>query len=190
MSSKTLSTIQTLSKIAKILSKIVFIFCIVGFCGCIVGMICLRFVPGNIFVIGDVTIHGIIENSAGLSMGTMYASMTAGLFLCAGEAVVAKFAEVYFRHELAAGTPFSFAGAKELLRLGILTICVPVGALVACNIAYNIINHVMENVADMHLDSYQSVGIGVMFILISLLCKHGAELQDNTSALPEASDTL
>ena len=37
----TLKTIQTLSKIGKILSKIVYICCVVGFCGCIVGIISL-----------------------------------------------------------------------------------------------------------------------------------------------------
>jgi len=37
----TLKTIQTLSKIGKILSKIVYICCEVGFCGCIVGIISL-----------------------------------------------------------------------------------------------------------------------------------------------------
>ncbi len=37
----TLKTIQTLSKIGRILSKTVYICCVVGFCGCIVGIISL-----------------------------------------------------------------------------------------------------------------------------------------------------
>ena len=39
----TLKTIQTLSKIGKILSKIVFICCVVAFCGCIATIISLAF---------------------------------------------------------------------------------------------------------------------------------------------------
>ena len=42
--------------------------------------------------------------------------------ICAGEAVLAKFAEHYFKRELTDGTPFNLGGAKELMRLGILTI--------------------------------------------------------------------
>ena len=38
----TLKTIQTLSKIGRILSKIVYICCVVGFCGCIIGIVSLR----------------------------------------------------------------------------------------------------------------------------------------------------
>ena len=42
------------------------------------------------------------------------------LIVCAGQAVLAKFAETYFKNKLQAGTPFTFGGAKELLRLGVM----------------------------------------------------------------------
>ena len=55
------------------------------------------------------------------------------LILCAGEALLVKFAERYFRNELAAGTPFTPAGAGELRRLGILSLVLPAGcAAAAC----------------------------------------------------------
>ena len=114
---KTLKTIQTLSKIGKILSKIMFIFCIIGFCGCIVGILSMA-LGAETLKFGGVTLESILNTEAEVTIGTVYAAMAAGMVLCAGEAMLAKFAEHYFKRELAEGTPFTFAGAKEMLRLG------------------------------------------------------------------------
>ena len=95
----TLKTIQTLAKIGKVFSKIIFVCCIVGFCGCIVGIVSLA-LGAETFKLGGVTIHSMIENEAGLNLPTLYASMAVGLLFCAAEAVLCKFAEAYFKHEL------------------------------------------------------------------------------------------
>ena len=120
----TLKTIQTLSKIGRILSKIVYICCVVGFCVCIVGIISLG-LRGEVFKLGGVTIHSIIESHSHMSMPALYTAMAVGMVLCAAEAVLSKFAEHYFTNELADGTPFTLMGAKELMHLGILTIMIP-----------------------------------------------------------------
>lgn len=116
---KTLNIIQKLSKIGKVLSKIMFIFCIIGFCGCIVGIFSMA-LGAETLKFGGVTLESILNTEAEVTIGTVYAAMAAGMILCAGEAVLAKFAEYYFKRELADGTPFTFAGAKEMQRLGIL----------------------------------------------------------------------
>ena len=67
-----LKTIQTLSKIGKILCKIAFVFAVIGFCGCIVGMISLS-VGGNILKLGGVTIHGIISENLDYAEGSLIA---------------------------------------------------------------------------------------------------------------------
>lgn len=180
--SKSLKTIQTLSKIGKILSKIVFICCIIGFCGCIAGIASLAVGAGSVLRIGGVNIHGLIENASGLSVGTLYASMVFGMIMTAAEAVVAKFAEVYFKHELAAGTPFTFAGAKEMLRLGILTIAVPVGAMLIGGIVYGVMMCFVEGVQELDANDSISLGLGIMFIVLSVICKYGAELREGTAA--------
>ena len=87
-----LKTIQTLSKIGKILSKIIFIFCIVGFCVCIVGIASLL-LGVEAVKIGGTTIHSIIEANAEMNLQTMYATMAVGLVFCAAEAVLSRFAE-------------------------------------------------------------------------------------------------
>lgn len=173
---KTLNTIQKLSKIGKVLSKIMFIFCIIGFCGCIVGILSMA-LGAPTLKIGGVTLESILNTEAEVTIGTMYAAMVAGMILCAGEAVLAKFAEHYFKHELADETPFTLAGAKEMQRLGILTICLPIGTQIIAEIVYAVMEQTMQGVAPLRLDSAGSVALGVMFIVMSLICRYGAEMQ-------------
>lgn len=175
---KTLETIQTLSKIGKIFSKIVFICCIVGLCGCGVGLAALL-VGAETLKFGGLTLHSILEAEAGISTGTILASITAGAILCVGELVVSRMAGAYFEKELAAGTPFTFDGAKELLHLGISLIWIPIVTVVLAQVAHGVIDQFWANVEKLDLDGYTSVGLGVMCILMSLLCKYGAECRES-----------
>ena len=104
--------------------------------------------------------------------------MAAGMILCAGEAVLAKFAEHYFKRELADGTPFDLGGAKELMRLGILAICIPIGVQMIAEIVYAVMEQTMQGVAALQLDNTGSVTLGIMFIVLSLICRYGAELHE------------
>jgi len=173
----TLKTIQGLSRIGKILSKIIFICCIVGFCGCIVGILSLA-LGAETFKLGGVTIHSIIENNAEMNLPTLYASMAVGLIFCAAEAVLCKFAETYFKNELVDGTPFTLSGAKELLRLGILTIAIPLGTVIACSIGVAVADNYYPGIDKLPLGDFSSVGLGVMMIVLSLFCRYGAELNE------------
>ena len=174
---KTLKTIQTLAKIGRILSKIFFVCCIVGFCGCIVGIVSLA-LGAETFKLGGVTIHSMIENKAGMNMPTLYASMAVGLLFCAAEAVLCKFTEIYFNHELADGEPFTLSGAKELMRLGILTIVIPLGTVIVCSIGVAIADNVYPGIDKLPIGEFSSVGLGVMMIVLSLFCRYGAELKE------------
>ncbi len=177
MQTKTLKTLQVLAKIGRILSTIVFILSIVGAALCALGIPSLALIPEG-FRIGDVTIRGLVEQKAGWTLSTCYLALTQGLILCAGEAVLAKFAERYFKNELAAGTPFTFDGAKELMRLGILAICIPIGTAIVAAIAHGIFNVAAKDVADPNLDNSTSIILGVMMIVGSFLCRHGAEVSE------------
>ena len=177
---KSLKTIQTLSKIGKILSKIAFIFSVIGFGGCIVGLVSISFDNGSVAKWGGVTIHGILDGFDEYNIKSIAAVLFGWMIVCAGEAVLAKFAEVYFKNELKAGTPFTAAGAKEMQRLGILTIAIPIGCAVVSTIAEGIIAGFMnvKNAAftDMYFNNGASIALGVMFIFIALICRYGAEL--------------
>ena len=73
---KSLKAIPVLAKIGKIISKVLFILCIVGFCGCVLGIVGLA-AGLSVMKIGGVTLHGLIEIKAGMSLGTMYAILAA-----------------------------------------------------------------------------------------------------------------
>ena len=172
---KTLKTIQTVSKIGKVLSKIVFILSLVGGIGCIVGLLCVAVIPDGI-KLGGLTIRGIVEKDGTFSTASVMTKAAVGAILCAGEAVLSKIASNYFTHEVAAGTPFTFDGAKELIRLGICTICIPIGTSIVAGIVYSMMILLTKDAANINFDSGFSVGLGIMFIIAGLLCRHGAEV--------------
>ncbi len=179
---KYLNTIQTISKIGKILSKVAFVFSVIGFCGCVVGLISLGFGSESVIKIGGTTLHGIFSGNYD-SINAAAATLSGWIVVCAGEAVLTKFAEAYFTNELNAGTPFTAAGAKEMLRLGILTAAIPTGCAVIGSIvegvAAGFANAENAAVMDMYFDNESSIVIGVMFIVISLLLRCGVELMQN-----------
>lgn len=183
---KSLKVIQVLSKIAQIVSKVVFICCIVGFCGCVCGIISLAMGVYALKFDGK-SLEVILLETQNISLNTLYAKITACIFLCAGEAVIAKFAEVYFGNELKAGTPFTFEGSKELMRLGIIEICVSLGALILAAITYAIFLAAAKDVAPMgkEFGNYSAVSTGLLFIILSVIFKYGAELRMQNSAEKE-----
>lgn len=192
---KSLKAIQTVSKIGKILSKIAFVFFIIGACCCVVGMLSLVVDSTGVIKMGGsavqgikiygVTVHGLLSDRFGLSSESIAATLFGWLIICIGQAVLSKFAEKYFMNELKAGTPFTLDGASELLRLGIMTIAVPIGCSVAAGIAEGIIasfSNAAKSDLDTSFDNESSVVLGVMFIIISLLCRYGAELNQNNAS--------
>ena len=101
-------------------------------------------------------------------------------------AVLAKFAEICFAHALNAETPFTFGFAKETLRLGILAIAIPLGCAIAGSIVEAIaaawMNAPKIAILQKNFNSTLSASVGVMFILVSLLCRSGAELLEKNRA--------
>ena len=170
---KTLNIIQKLSKMGKVLSKIIFIFCIVGVFSMALWASTLK--------LGGVTLESILNTEVEVTIGTVYAALAVGMILCAGEAVLAKFAEHYFNHELADGTPFSITGAKEMQRLGILTICIPIGTQIVAEIVYAVMKQTLQGVAPLQLDNAGSVALGIMFIVMSLICHYGADVYEESN---------
>ncbi len=173
---KALETIQILAKIGKVLSRIVYICCVIGVVGCAVGMASLPFADRGLFRLGGVSVYGLIANRSGIDMNGLYPLAAGALLVCVGQAVTAKFAERYFGHELSAGTPFTVSGAGELQRLGILTICVPLGALILAQIVSGVMAELIGCGEAFKLEGGDSVALGVMMLVMSQLCRSGAEL--------------
>lgn len=183
---KSLKTIQTLSGIGQVLSKIVFVFSVIGFCGCVAGLLSSGFGNGSFLKIGGVTLHGLISGNLSYNIRSICAALSGWMIVCAGEAVLAKFAEIYFKNERTAGTPFTLSGAKEMLRLGILTLAIPTGCMVAGRTVEWVVAGFMKvekaAVMDMCMDNAANIALGVMFLVAALLCRYGAELQESPEA--------
>lgn len=175
MSNKsTLDIIQIIARIGKILSKIVNICCIVGAVLCCVGIITLSLLPRSL-QLGGVTIHGLVDLSEEVSMGTAIAAMAVGLIMCVGEFIVSQKAVSYFSQELEEGTPFTFSGAASLMKLGRYAVIVPIVTVIVAGITHGILSALMENVGEFHYDSVDTISLGIMFVVLSFICKYGAE---------------
>lgn len=190
MQTKTLNTIQIISKIAKILSTVLYVCSLVGAILCAVGIISLRFFPEG-FKIGGTTIQGIIDETGSLSTQDLYIGMTTFLIVLAGEAAVCKIAETFFKNELKAGTPFTFEGAKELLRFGICAMVIPAAASLISQIVCRILFPGGTDALTSEFSVSSTMVIGAMLLAISLLCRHGAELsKPDASSLPNLPDAV
>lgn len=116
-----------------------------------------------------------MQTNSGTSIGTANIYMVVAIILCSGEAVIAKFAEHYFKGELFDGTPFNMEKSKELTRLGIITIGVSIVTEVVAAIVYEIMSFIFVNTDSLEIGNWGSVGIGITFIIVSLICRYGAE---------------
>ena len=175
---RSLHTIQVLAKIGKVISTVLFILCIVGACLSLAGVICL--LSGfEAIEIGDVTLRSIIETNSDILMPALYGSLISGVVLCIAEAVISKYAEIYFKHELEAGDPFTFEGADELKHVGIMAIVVSLAAQILLSIGLAVASGYMKGINEISTGEFNSIGIGIILIVISVFFRYGAEIKEN-----------
>lgn len=86
---RSLEKIQKLSKIGEVVSRIAFILWAAGFLGCIAGIISLS--------LGSTVVLELTGGRYGSIVMAGCAQFSGRLFVCAGRAVLAKFAENYFK---------------------------------------------------------------------------------------------
>lgn len=173
--SKSLKTVQTICKVCKVLAEIAFVLLIVGAvlvlaCGIFIGAGKMDALMSS----GALVLDEMLQQS-GVTQEYVTAVLVCMTIIIAAEAVVAKFINVYFKHELKAGTPFTFEGAKEMLRLGIITIAVPAGASLVATIVFGIM--AAGSGLDSEFNFEISLGMGLVFLALSPLLKHGTELR-------------
>lgn len=175
---KTLNLIQKFMKVGKIISKIIFICCCIGAIACFVSIGLLAIISNLPIEIEGQTLVDYIMQTGEVNINELFPSMAALVFICAGEAVVAKFAEIYFNNELNEGNPFTFTGAKELLRLGVLKISVPLVAVMIAEITSSIIAAIIDCENNFSIESGENIIMGIMLIIISFIFKYGAEIMN------------
>ncbi len=167
---KSLQYVQTLAKVLHVLALIGLICSIIGLVGCLVGGCFLIVLPG---ILGEEIIHMLVDDvptdTAAIRLGV---SLIGEAVFIAAQAVTAYFTYIYLKNELADGTPFTHRGAKELLRLGILNLALPVGAAMIAEIIFAIAG--TGNMISNDPDFYAG---GIMLVMY-LVFRYGADLED------------
>lgn len=186
---KTLHSIQVFAKIFKVLYMIGFIGCLVGFIGCIIGLAANALGHQELIKIGGVTVYGLIFDSTGLKTDAITIRIIVAMITLAIEMTICKKGADYFKHELKAGTPFTFDGAKELFRFGILNIVLACVESVVLGIVIAVFEDVTDKAFTMDFNGGLSVGFGLVIILFSLICKYGAEQAGDGTVAAETYET-
>lgn len=165
--SKTLNTIQTIMKVARVLAKIMFVIAIVGAVGSVFGL-------GALIGLGAENLHGIIQYEG--SIEGVYSACAIAIVSCVAQIVLSRLAIKYFNNEIAAGTPFTFDGAKELFRLGVINIAVSLGASFLSALIVGILWVYFPGTDAANVEGYASIGTGLFMMFISSIFKYGAEV--------------
>lgn len=152
-----------------------FIVFVVSAVLCIAGIVSVAMGADNSAELGKVTVHGLIDGIDGMSLVRVYDLLAQLLVFVIAGAVLAKFTEVYFRNELKAGTPFTFEGAEELRRLGILGIAIPLAASIAGAIVAAVTAN-QTGIEKHQINSGAGIALGLIFLVLSVIFKHGAEI--------------
>ena len=169
---KTFRVFQTLSKIAMVLS---FVWAGLAALGLLCGV--LWYSGGNVFGVNQellysLTVTGGLTEMIGVLLVDMILALTDGILLV--------FALRYFSAEQADGTPFSHSGADLMKRLGILLIVLPAVATILVGVLHGIFDMPQIEAAD--VGNGTSVMMGIMLILVSLILRYGAEMEENRDA--------
>ena len=179
---KTLKTIQTIMKVGKVLATIVFVCCIIGAVGCALGIVGLSMTP--LIGITPETLAELLDEEsleifADGYLGKAYFGCIVGIISCVAEAVLAHLAINYFKKELEVGTPFTFEGAKELFRLGVINLCVMLGLSVVEGMIFGIMWVFFPNITEPKTSV--SLGTGLWMMMLSVFFKYGAEISAQKS---------
>ncbi len=170
-----LITVRKIFKVLYIISIVLTVLMAVAVAGAMLAAVVMLTVPSLEDMLSGIVI-GIPE---GEEIDAIELALTAfaGAVVTAGEFVIMLFAMRYLKRVNSVGTPFTYVGASELLRLGVIAITVPFGTsfisgfiLIFANIGTNV-----ETSAD--------ITFGIILLLLSYVFKYGAALEAERARL-------
>lgn len=173
---KTLQTIQKTFNVLKTLAKVAEVLCIVGAAAYGVGALCavVQYNGGHIFGILGEPMKLFAD---GTDLLQKYVSLLSSAFMLTSDAILFGLAHSYLKSEQADGTPFTEKGAERLKKLGIRFIWIPIVAI-AVSEAVAVWQGVESN--DI-IGNSGSVITGIVLIIVSLIFRYGAELEQKNS---------
>lgn len=175
---KNLQTIQKTFRVFQILARIAFVFSVVGASICAVGALCsvVWRSGGRVFsLFGEPITFYAGRGDVNQAMAVLLSDM---VYLTA-DAILLAFAGRYFETEQAEGTPFTENGANSVRKLGIRCIWMPIVAVVIASVITLCLG--VERSGD--VNNLPSVATSIVLILVSLIFRYGAELQDQNRLL-------
>lgn len=172
---KSLQTIQKTFGVFQVLAKVGMILSFVWAGLSALGLLCgiVWYYGGSIIgvdwkMLMTLTVTESLTEMIGVLLVDMILALTDGTLLV--------YVLRYFKTEQKDGTPFTHEGAEQVLRLGILTIVLPlVSAIVSaliCELLY------LPQSAVRDWDNLSSLTAGIVLILVSLIFRYGAELEE------------
>lgn len=177
---QTLSRIQTLMKIAKVISIIAIVFASIGLV-CSVGAGLAFYFGGDEMLsmeFGESTVGETIFDDVTPNIESLYILFIVGAIACIVEIIISDTAKKYFKFEIKEGTPFTYEGAQKLKKFGILAIVLPlVGELLSVGVVFAFMaTHSNLEIGDVTYGA--SIGVGVIALLFAVVFKHGAQLSE------------
>ena len=168
----TLNKIQKLAKAGLIISKIILYCCCVGLFCCVLVLISRK----NVVLLENIAFGNATNIKEAISIGDYYCSTTTGIIMCIMEIILSVLSIKFFKKELEIGTPFNLEITKQMKKLGIRFIYVPLIAIITSSIAHECFSHYYEGVKEIDFSNSTSIDLGLAFLVISLICKYGAQL--------------
>lgn len=169
-----LEKIQKTMKVFQTLTKIVLVFSFVA--------IAFTLVAGSVSLMADKLPFGELLQRLLIEADRTIDNREIGIALLC-ESVVLIFGAIeticvcrYFKLELSKGTPFTETGAKSITKLGILFIVVDILSA-AFSSAMEKFAFVSEGI-----DNGGGIGIGICLILLAMVVRYGAELEQRGRA--------
>lgn len=163
---KSLDRVQTIAKVLKILSKIVFIFSIVILSLLSVFLIVFCFVGNNVEFINFFAQMGIPYE-----FNTVLCSLICLILQFIGSIIIYSKVVRLYKLELELGNPFDKPLIKEVRKVGVWRIVLPIVVSIiiaivsACfGISFNV-------------SSLSGVTIGIVYLLVSCILEYGSELK-------------
>lgn len=169
-----LEKIQKAMKVFQIIAKIVMVFSIVG---AVFTLVC-----GSVSLMADKLPFGELLQRLLIEANRTIDNRKIGIaLLCESVILIMGAIEAicvcrYFKLELSEGTPFTEAGAKSITKLGILFIVVEILSA-AFSSAMEKFAFVSER-----MDNGGGIGIGICLILLAMVVRYGAELEQRGRA--------
>ncbi len=178
---KSLEMIQKTFRVFQILTKIAMILSFVWAGLALLGMLCgvVWYQGGSVIGADQALLYTLTETNGLTEMiGTLLVEIIAALT----DGILLAFAYSYLKAEQADGTPFTHRGAEQIRRLGVRTIVLSIVNVALTKAVFAA--SALPAYADADRGNFSGVTLGITLLLVSLIFRYGAELEEKHAQSP------